>query len=72
LALKGKGPENGRALQGMGYSNLGCVKTFPLDQLKIDWSFVNDLPKSINAASIARAIVNTGHSLGLHAIASRP
>jgi diguanylate cyclase (GGDEF)-like protein len=54
---------------GTGYSNLGYLKSFPLDQLKIDRSFVNDLPESSNAASIARAIVSMGHSLGLRVIA---
>jgi diguanylate cyclase (GGDEF)-like protein len=54
---------------GTGYSNLGYLKTFPLDQLKIDRSFVHDLPDSSNAASIARAIVSMGHSLGLRVVA---
>jgi diguanylate cyclase (GGDEF)-like protein len=54
---------------GTGYSNLGYFRSFPLDQLKIDRSFVNDLPKSSNAASIARAIVSMAHSLGLRVVA---
>ena len=40
-----------------------------MDQLKIDRSFVSDLPKSSNAASIVRAIVSMGHSLGLRVVA---
>ena len=54
---------------GTGYSNLGYLRSFPLDQLKIDRSFVHDLPESSNAASIARAIVSMGHSLGLRVVA---
>jgi diguanylate cyclase (GGDEF)-like protein len=54
---------------GTGYSNLGYLKSFPLDHLKIDRSFVHDLPESSNAASIARAIVSMGHSLGLRVVA---
>lgn len=54
---------------GTGYSNLGYLKSFPLDQLKVDRSFVKDLPGSTHAASIVRAIVSMGHSLGLQVIA---
>ena len=54
---------------GTGYSNLGYLESFPLDQLKIDRSFVSDLPESHNAASIVRAIVSMGHSLGLRVVA---
>lgn len=54
---------------GTGYSNLGYLKSFPLDHLKVDRSFVKDLSESKNAASIVRAIVTMGHSLGLAAVA---
>ena len=54
---------------GTGYSNLGYLESFPLDQLKIDRSFVHDLPESGNAVSIVRAIVSMAHSLGLRVVA---
>jgi EAL domain-containing protein (putative c-di-GMP-specific phosphodiesterase class I) len=54
---------------GTGYSNLGYLKSFPLDELKIDQSFVRDLPSSKDASAIAGAIVSMGRSLGLRIIA---
>ncbi len=54
---------------GTGYSSLGYLKNFPIDQLKIDRSFVCDLPHSKDAAAIARAIVSIGQSLGMQVIA---
>jgi sensor c-di-GMP phosphodiesterase-like protein len=54
---------------GTGYSNLGYLKSCPLDQLKIDRSFVKDLPTNGHAVSITRAIVSMGHSLGLRVVA---
>ena len=54
---------------GTGYSSLGHLKDLPLDRLKIDRSFVQDLPHSAGAAAIARAIVQMGRSLNLQVVA---
>jgi len=54
---------------GTGYSNLQYLRKFPIDVLKIDQSFVNDLPDNDHAASIALAVISLGRSLGLHVIA---
>jgi diguanylate cyclase (GGDEF)-like protein/PAS domain S-box-containing protein len=54
---------------GTGYSSLGHLRDLPLDRLKIDRSFVKDLPRSAGAAAIARAIVQMGRSLNLEVVA---
>lgn len=54
---------------GTGYSSLAYLKRFPVDQLKIDRSFVNDLPGDEDDAAIVRAIVTLGHQLGLRVVA---
>ena len=54
---------------GTGYSSLSYLRRMPLDQLKIDKSFVQDVLTDLNAAAIARVIITLGQSLKLAIIA---
>lgn len=54
---------------GTGYSSLAYLKRLPLDQLKIDQSFVRDLLTDANDASIAATIIVLANNLGLSVIA---
>jgi diguanylate cyclase (GGDEF)-like protein/PAS domain S-box-containing protein len=54
---------------GTGYSNLSYLKRFPINTLKLDKSFVHDIPDSENMATIVRSVIHMGQSLHLQVVA---
>ena len=54
---------------GTGYSSLGYLKRLPISRLKIDRSFVTDLPGDTSDASIVNAVINLGRALDIQVIA---
>ena len=54
---------------GTGYSSLAYLKRLPIDYLKIDRSFVNDIPDDANDCAISSAIIKMSDSLGIRVIA---
>ena len=54
---------------GAGYSSMLMLKQFPIDTIKIDSSFIRDLPDNSQDKAIAKAIINLGKALGLTIVA---
>ncbi len=54
---------------GTGYSSLVYLKRFPVDQLKVDRSFVAGLGQSHDDASIVHSVINLAHAFGITAVA---
>jgi diguanylate cyclase (GGDEF)-like protein len=54
---------------GTGYSSMSYLRRFPIDKLKIDRVFINEIASRVEDASIVRAIVSLAHSLNLKVVA---
>ncbi len=54
---------------GTGYSSLSYLRTFPIRSLKIDRTFIRDIDRDPNSATLAQGVVGLGRSLGLKLVA---
>ena len=54
---------------GTGYSSLSYLKEFPIDVIKIDKSFINDVASSVDGASLTRSIISMAESLHMTTVA---
>ena len=65
VSLKNQGIQVSLDDFGTGYSSLAQLRTLPFDRIKIDRSFVTDLPDNKESATIVQAITSLGEGLGL-------
>jgi EAL domain-containing protein (putative c-di-GMP-specific phosphodiesterase class I) len=54
---------------GTGYSSLAYLKRLPVNEIKIDKSFVQDMVTNWDGAAIVRSTIDLGHNLGLKVVA---
>ena len=54
---------------GTGFSSLSCLQRLPIDILKIDKSFIDDIQTQADRAALAGAIIRLGHSFGMQIVA---
>jgi EAL domain-containing protein (putative c-di-GMP-specific phosphodiesterase class I) len=54
---------------GTGYSSMAYLKALPVDELKVDRSFIGQMTTSSSDAVIVRSTIDLGHNLGLHVVA---
>jgi diguanylate cyclase (GGDEF)-like protein len=54
---------------GTGYSSLSYLRTFPIDVLKVDKSFIDDIASGSDKANLARAIIELGRTMNLDIVA---
>lgn len=54
---------------GTGYSSLNYLRRFPVDKLKVDQSFVRDIPGNAKGMEVCAVVINLGKALGLEVLA---